>query len=84
MILDLVIDRVIVRGAASRDLRAPELRVMIERAITEAVSSRALSEHRSAHAAVEVNAGRLTNGTAVAAAVGQGVILALGGGGARG
>jgi len=77
MIWELVVDRVVVHGAPSRELRTTELRAAIERAVAETLATRALPTGRAVHAVIEVHAPRLTSGAAVAGAVAQGVSRAM-------
>ena len=84
MIWELVVDRVVVHGAQSRELRVADLRATIERAVADTLATHALPTGRASHAAVEIHTGRLTGSAPIASAVAQGVSRAMGGGAARG
>jgi len=74
------IDRVVVRGASGQGLEAAELRTLVENAVRQAIGSAALPNGRSVRASVQVSASSLASGGAIAAAVGNGVSRAVGGG----
>lgn len=79
----LRIDRVVVHGATGA-MPAGELRTLIEAAVGQALADAALPAGRAVRAAVSVQVPALSQPSAVAQAVGQGVRQAIGGGARHG
>ena len=77
----LDVDRVRIMGAGAQSMDAAALRSLVEQAVQSALATAPLPNGRAVHAAVEVRAASLSNGTAIANAVARGVAQAVGGGG---
>jgi type IV secretory pathway VirB2 component (pilin) len=78
------IERVVVHGATGDGLRATDLGALVERAVHQALADGSLPNGRAIHSVVNVKAGPLTTGAAIAGAVAMGVSQAMSGGRAHG
>ena len=78
-IWNLDIERVRVVGAADHGMGASELRALVVDAIERALDDASLPSGRAVKASVEVRVPSIASGAAIAQAVAQGVMQAVGG-----
>ena len=78
------VERVVVTGVGSAALDAAILHGLVERAVAQEAARAPLPAGRAIHASVRVTAASLATPGAVAGAVAEGVVRAMGGGVSRG